>query len=393
MSLIKLRIEITASAFLGVVNNVNYVIANCYTAQVYVKERENHGMMNTLKLLLSRQLKGSKMTHKNGGFTLIELLVAMVLATLVITPLLGFMINIMDSDRKEQVKANSEQELQVALEYIARDLEQAVYIYDDEGVTRNNSTNAITSGIKDQIPPVAPADGCNNANECQPVLVFWKREYKEDVVPLINTSSCTNSTSCSDTFVYSLVGYYLIKDNKAPWSKAARIGRFQIQDGVKAPNSNGTFTYLSTDCTQEIGPSCGFNLFNLSAKGNSLKVKMNQWRKAIANYTAETFVLLDYIDQSTITDNVPVVACPPDTPNYKMRPVLPYTGANSVNDTFKTYSFYACVDSSKTLAQVYLRGNALTRMKEVVVPYSASNSAYFPQANIQIKGRGFLESR
>ena len=115
---------------------------------------------------------------------------------------------------------------------------------------------------------------------------------------------------------------------------------------------------------------------------------MNQWKKATASYTDTTFVLLDYIDQSTITDNVPKVVCPSN-----MRPVLPYEGANSVNDTFKTFSFYACVDSSKTLAQVYLRGNALTRMKEDVVPYSASNATYFPQANIQVKGRGFLESR
>jgi len=38
-------------------------------------------------------------------------------------------------------------------------------------------------------------------------------------------------------FVYSLVAYYLIKDNQedAIWSGAARIGRFQIKDGVQNP--------------------------------------------------------------------------------------------------------------------------------------------------------------
>jgi len=49
------------------------------------------------------------------------------------------MLNIMDSERKEQAKKTSEQELQSALDYIAGDLEQAVYIYDDDGLIRNNS--------------------------------------------------------------------------------------------------------------------------------------------------------------------------------------------------------------------------------------------------------------
>jgi len=78
------------------------------------------------------------LNQKSGGFTLTELLVAMLLVALVLTPLLTFMLNIMDSERKEQAKTTSEQELS-ALDYIAGDLEQAVYIYDDDGLIRNNS--------------------------------------------------------------------------------------------------------------------------------------------------------------------------------------------------------------------------------------------------------------
>jgi len=80
-----------------------------------------------------------ELNQKSGGFTLTELLVAMLLVALVLTPLLTFMLNIMDSERKEQAKTTSEQELQSALDYIAGDLEQAVYIYDDDGLIRNNS--------------------------------------------------------------------------------------------------------------------------------------------------------------------------------------------------------------------------------------------------------------
>jgi len=83
--------------------------------------------------------KSQRIESESGGFTLTELLVAMLLVALVLTPLLTFMLNIMDSERKEQAKTTSEQELQSALDYIAGDLEQAVYIYDDDGLIRNNS--------------------------------------------------------------------------------------------------------------------------------------------------------------------------------------------------------------------------------------------------------------
>ncbi|NEO96997.1 MAG: prepilin-type N-terminal cleavage/methylation domain-containing protein, partial [Moorea sp. SIO3G5] len=83
-------------------------------------------MINSLRTLLTHKLKSNKPRINDGGFTLIELLVAMIVAVLIIAPLLRFMITIVDTDRKEQAKATSEQEIQAAMDYIARDLEQAV---------------------------------------------------------------------------------------------------------------------------------------------------------------------------------------------------------------------------------------------------------------------------
>jgi prepilin-type N-terminal cleavage/methylation domain-containing protein len=373
---------------LAVVNDIN-VDCNLLNCSIFYQQKGSHGMSNTLRLLLSSQLKRSKLTQRNSGFTLIELLVAMLLAALVLAPLLTFMLNIMDTDRKEQAKATSEQELQAALDYIARDIEQAVYIYDADGLMKDNSATPENSGIKNQIPPyqVASNEVCNAPSKCQPVLVFWKREYINRAVPLSATSNncSSNPTSCNDTFVYSLVGYYLIKDNDDTWSKAARIGRFQIQDGVQAPNPNGTLEYILPATASK-----GFQLFSLSIPGNNLKLKMNQWKKLSQSYTNRTEVLLDYIDQSTV--GVPQVTCPAATPGNAWQAVPNYSDPN-VSSIFKTYSFYACVNSTKTLAQVYLRGNALARVNQDVMTYSASNSNYFPRASIQVKGRGFLEAR
>ncbi|MGH8001871.1 MAG: hormogonium polysaccharide secretion pseudopilin HpsC, partial [Brasilonema sp.] len=163
--------------------------------------------MSLLKWLFIKQLKLFRVKQKCNGFTLVELLVGIVIATIVITPLLGFMINIMTTERQEQAKANTEQEIKAALDYIARDLKQSVYIYDADGI----------NAIRKQLPRYG------DKNKFFPVLVFWKRQ-------IISKES---SKMENDILFYSLVAYYLIKDNDSTWSKAARIGRFQIRDGYE----------------------------------------------------------------------------------------------------------------------------------------------------------------
>lgn len=323
-----------------------------------------------------------KVTRTSGGFTLIELLVAMVLAALVITPLMGFMINIIDTDRKEQAKATSEQELQVSLDYIAQDLQQAVYIYDGEGV----------AAIQEQLPHY------NDATKV-PVLVFWKRQVIKAAIRY-DGQSCSNddltAENCDDSFVYSLVAYYLIKDsgdNDATWSGAAQIGRFQIKDGVQDPNYP-IDKYGNPQYIKDHEPDQGFKLFNLDAQANTLKGKMNQWQKDQADYQESTKVLVDFIDQSTsgvpsAADCSSVLGLDSSVNDDTLR-VPP-----SSVDTLNTNSFYACVDSSRTLAQVYIRGNAFARMvsnNQIAsnATYSSSRSVYFPTASVRIEGRGFL---
>lgn len=232
--------------------------------------------MSPLKFLLTNQIKGSGETTKVGGFTLIELLVAIILAALVIGPLLGFMINVMDADRKEQAKSNTEQDIKAALDYMTRDLEQAVYIYDADGI----------ASIKNQLP------ASNTDSARFPVLVFWKRQYLKDKIRTTKTTSdcVTQPETCDDTFVYSLVGYYLVKDKNTvannTWSKAARIARFQISNG-----------YGSTSADIEANRDKPFKMFDVNLAG-TLKDRMNAWtRSTTGDITLDT--LVDHIDQTT----------------------------------------------------------------------------------------------
>ncbi|MEH1808764.1 hormogonium polysaccharide secretion pseudopilin HpsC [Nostoc sp.] len=331
-------------------------------------------MINSLKFILSTQLKRSGINKTISGFTLIELLVAMIMAVLIITPLMAFMINILDGDRKEQAKATSEQEIQAALDYIARDLEQAVYIYDADGVTRNTNTTISSSGIADQIPPVKSASSCSptsgsNPSVCTPILVFWKRELKPDSVG-ITASNQTSATQTDDGFAYSLVAYYLITNpnqSDSTWSQEARIGRFELQGPVNAAYANATGSASDT----------GFNPPPLSKIGATLKEKMNQWQTALgasANYSTSNQVvtLVDYIS-TTVPPSASAAPC--SSPNL--------VGS-------QTSGFFACVNANEVLAQVYIRGNALARLQNNNLVSTDNTKTYFPSSSIRVQGHGFL---
>ncbi|MEM1393438.1 MAG: hormogonium polysaccharide secretion pseudopilin HpsC [Cyanobacteria bacterium P01_H01_bin.150] len=317
---------------------------------------------------LKRKSNKNYQSHKTAGFTLIELLVAMILASLILTPLLGFMINIMQTERREQAKTNTEQEIKSALDFIARDLEQAVYIYDADGI----------AAIRTQLPK-------SNSTEQKkffPVLVFWKRQYLEKVIPIAKGAKCESEAqkkNCDDTYVYSLVAYYLIKDDNSTWSKAARIGRFQLSDGYGE---------------NKVDKDAGFKEFELKGIGD-LKAKMNKWESDIyTTNTPDIVTLVDYIDQTKIDTVKKTNPRPAECPTG-MQQIPDFARTIKDNNVVptgdvETASFHVCVDSINTVAEVYLRGNALARIENTPPSYNKERKNYFPQARIRVEGRGFV---
>ncbi|MBE9114470.1 prepilin-type N-terminal cleavage/methylation domain-containing protein [Lusitaniella coriacea LEGE 07157] len=340
-------------------------------------------MMRTIQFLLRNQLQRKKYKKGNDGFTLIELLVAMIIAAIIITPLLGFMLNVMRTDQQEQAKVSSEQELQAAIDFISQDLQQAVYVYDNDGLSRNNNAGTPkNSGIKDQLP------NCPASTKCTPVLVFWKRLFLDKEMSLakkgggsiqVKEAIKTAQGQEGDTFVYSLVGYYLVEDNNTnnnnPWSDVARIHRFEIRDGIKTADRK---EFLAI-------PSNGFAPPPLGKTGN-LKTKMNQWKKGNGNYDVGD-VVIDYVEK---IDSKAPQAMECDT----TRSGIDISEQRVPSDKNKYKSFVACVNSKKNSVRVYIRGNALARINlRKTNDYTDGLSSYFPVVSTQVKGRSFLFSK
>jgi type II secretory pathway pseudopilin PulG len=318
-----------------------------------------------LKLLLKHQVRSNPAkfdrNQKIKGMTMIELLVGTVIAFIVITPLMGMVIGLLNDDQRESAKANTEEEIQSALDYIGEDVSQALYIY-----TNTTSTDPKLNMQIDTIKNFLPKTGTPDNEE--PVLVFWKRKIVEDAVPPVNSAllpkdcnpkpyTTAKPKNCDDdNNVLSLVSYQLLPetDKTSIWCQPSdpkkpcpsRIVRYEISDGLKKSDNRTYYT------KEELGT-------NLESywKGSKDNLPYNPdftLSKPLVNVTDTTqiagatqTVLVNYIQDFKLDDS-------------------------STND----------------LAKLTIQGNALRRndANAVCDPIANPNSPYCPKSSVQLRG-------
>ena len=345
-------------------------------------------MKTLLRLLVKNQHQrnGSGLAKTENGMTLVELLVGSIMAFLIITPMLGFVVDMLNTDRREQVKSNTEQDLQAAVDFIAQDLSQAIYIYDQAGINDIQKTTKLAS---------SPANTTGT-----PILVFWKRQQMKNSLPInevinekVKPIQCDQPANaginCNDTYVLSLVAYYQIKDTtpSPTWCQPSggncptRIARYEIREPIRNP--------YTKDATQ---PYYGPADLNDGQKGSDTFNPKFSFSKPTEEVTTggstNPQVLVNYIDHNSkpLAGNECRTALgnptdPKDTTKSLDEDTL------KITDTAKTInSFYACVDTARNVARVTIRGNSLRRLQPSDVASSAENSAFFPTASVQVKG-------
>ena len=315
------------------------------------------------------------------------------MAFLILTPMLAFVVDMLNTDRREQVKSNTEQDIQAAVDFIAQDLSQAIYIYDNIDINGGTRGTVTVTGIKSQLPE------STDPNKT-PILVFWKRQQIKNAVPIEKAkkpSDCppNGSSECNDTYVLSLVAYYQIKETtpNSTWCQPSgtpcptRIVRYEIRDGVKNPySSNSANPYYYDPGTNAYAPDGAFN--------PSFDINKPTLNVTTVGKTADSKeVLVNYIDHSSgplVTGSEctkalgnpmdPTGVTPQRIPETTLRIPSPPPD-NKVN------GFYACVDTSKNIARVTIRGNSLRRI-QTDADYDDKKAAYFPTASVQVQGLG-----
>ncbi len=173
----------------------------------------------------------------NSGFTLTEILVSMIIAGLVMSGLLGLMVELLTSDARETARTETQREMQMALDYISSDIRESVYVYDGNCI---DGTTDSCEGFVDAI----------SRDNSVPVLAFWKLE---DLPKSVVDESCgSNGYDPNDTVVpclsgrsYSLIVYYLTRneENDEIWSGLGRLQRARLATFTSQGGPNFTPPY------------------------------------------------------------------------------------------------------------------------------------------------------
>ncbi|MEG3894349.1 MULTISPECIES: hormogonium polysaccharide secretion pseudopilin HpsC [unclassified Microcoleus] len=347
-------------------------------------------MKNLLRLLLKsqHQQNRSKASETEKGMTLVELLVGSIMAFLIITPMLGFVVDMLNTDRREQVKSNTEQDIQAAVDFIAQDLSQAIYIYDNIG------TSTLVNG---QFIPTP-------ANET-PILVFWKRQQLNNSLPIAaNDPKDCGTVPCNDTYVLSLVAYYQVSGGPGIWCQPSgdpntcptRIVRRQIQDGLRnpanstLPNPADRYFTVAQLGTRSGGlrPSDAFNIGTVGQPGFDISNPTQNVTIANAAWNPGD-VLVNYIDHTN--PGPPSTQCTTalGNPTTQVGTATQPIAENQLKiHNSNSSSFYTCVDTQRNLARVTIRGNSLRRLQTNGADYDDKKSAFFPTASVQVQGLG-----
>jgi prepilin-type N-terminal cleavage/methylation domain-containing protein len=310
------------------------------------------------------------------GFTLLELLVAMIIGSILTTALLFSAVQLMGTNQREASRSDTQREVQAALDYIARDLREAIYVYDGQclnptgykSVAQNSTQQGNCTGLLPHLP--AQLNGADNL----PVLALWRLDpLPEPLEQLCRAPDTARQLSlprppntpprpidelnCGAKRMYTLVVYSLNINNpsvggSSTWKGRARITRYQLPKYTFSNSSNITTGWVAPDGTESTflsWPRIGQNAINRSG----VSIAPGQ-PPARATYW-DNKVLVDFIDGPVAgrpIDNTQV-ACPAapvarvggSTP-LGFIPTPDPTGAYLANTNLAKNIFYACVRGS-----------------------------------------------
>jgi prepilin-type N-terminal cleavage/methylation domain-containing protein len=348
----------------------------------------------------------SKKYKKNVGFTLIELLVALIIGSLIISSLLGLVVDILHADRDENAFNETQREMQIALNYISRELREAVYVYDGNCLTtaQGRAPSPNNAASEDYCPGLTNFLPRFNGT---PILAFWKPEEIEDagmpgrVDPTTGARTCAGVAAellqeCQDLLVkrrtYTLVVYLQSTETEGSrWSGKSRITRYALtkyRDSTRLERSPGYVVPYDREDRRT------FQSWPIdSSTGRPLQQQP-------ADVNNKPVVLVDFVDAPNADlrlDNITTPECPRD--GYVRSPLPTAPAQNNSN------SFYACV--RRVIVGVIVPGALppttpeLTNVNQDVILYLRGNAVgkqgiknernFRPTLQTQVLVRGVID--
>jgi prepilin-type N-terminal cleavage/methylation domain-containing protein len=340
-------------------------------------ERSNQErMMAKQRKLIPLRLWFFRKKGNSKGFTLIELLVALFIGGVIVSLLLFTVVQLLQTNQREAARSDTQREMQMAIDYISRDLREAVFVYDGNCLSAPAPALGLTCpGLTtaNYLPDEIAGRGANGDN--LPVLAFWRVDplpqplvdrCERNAAAIATTTNSANlpaeivGVPCISRQMYTLVVYSLSRRNEDNWRGKARIKRYQIPQFTFTPTANGTGNPQPTPgWYYPAGQDTNFSRWPLSASGTAnLQVGI-----PTVSVNTPNQVLVDFVDGngSVSPNNTPAStpACPAPAADYVITPTT------ATASGFR--GFYVCVKgaiSNGTLNQevvVRIQGNAAGR--------------------------------
>jgi len=197
-----------------------------------------------LHQIFKRRHRHSAAPKKQGGFTLTELLVVIAIAGVIVSALMGLVVELIGTEQRESSRTETQRSMQLALNYITSELEQAIYIYDADphpvvGASQPSYMSFLPEKFEDE--------------DYRPVVAFWMPRAI-DVAEASDEGGLPEFDQCRTEFsgdsdqeqrlrrecqniwkqrrAYSLVVYFQVPKDTANandrWDGESRIVRYEL---------------------------------------------------------------------------------------------------------------------------------------------------------------------
>jgi prepilin-type N-terminal cleavage/methylation domain-containing protein len=322
---------------------------------------------------------------RSAGFTLVELLVALLIGSIITFLLLFTVIELLNTNQREAARSDTQRDAQAALDYITRDLREAVYVYDSRCFTGTGLPGANI----DQCPGlmqsnVLPASWPGASATNTPVLAFWRiDELPDGLKTLCDTNraafgdtlnaaaaAAVSGVACISRRTYTLVVYSIQQNavNDPIWKGKARLTRYELPQFPKT-------TTTVTQATGWVSPTRdkgNFFIWPFTSDLTTLPAATAAPTGMATTAAAAPTVLVDFVDDANLTNP----QCPSPTTAY-IPSNVPAAG-NTSNTSDVKRGFYVCVNGASVTNQnqevaIYLRANAagrpgIPRTTDVIIP-------------------------
>jgi prepilin-type N-terminal cleavage/methylation domain-containing protein len=322
-----------------------------------------------------------KSRRNSRGFTLIELLVTLIVGSIIVGGLLYLVIELLQVNRREEVLTRTQQDMQRALDYISRDVREAVYVYPQPTAvvdpdTPPDDTDTLLTQLAGSLPTNA-----------EPILAFWRFDPVD--VGQITTAACTSKSAECNTLrvrqgTYSLV-LYLQQQNAASdiWGGKSRILRYELSkySNIRTLQQRRGYSDPSGACNsfRYWSKPPGRDSSNPCDSGNT------------GTPASSVLVLTDYVNW---LDNAPTAQtlCPT---GYTQTP-----DSDPNTPTVFPRSFHVCVSSGTATAgatganqvvRVYLQGSVYEPNNQTAPLGFLARASSLPTLESEILVRGVLD--